>query len=326
MRREDSTPAEYLAGLDGWQLAILVYIQTHLDADLSLVSLASRAGLSPSHFHRTFRAQTGETLKQYTQRLRLERAGLRLCLHETTVLETALEVGFQSHETFTRAFRRRFGVLPREVLSGGVEVLKTATPGRGAETVEPRTDYALSASTLVRVKPMHLAFIRHIGPYEEVGDSIFVELRRWADREGVQGPSVFLGIGLDAPGITPPDKLRYDAALRVEGPIDGGGAVGYQRFPGGSYVVATHVGHYSTLTETYGRLVQRIGRMKGVRFAGLPTIEMYHETTINVDRSLNHTDIYLPVVLASTEARASWRACAARVASLPATANQRPRP
>ena len=74
------------------------------------------------------------------------------------------------------------------------------------------------------------------------------------------------------------------------------GPVGHQLLPGGRYALAMHIGHYSTLAETYGRLVRRIAGMKGVCFAGLPAIETYHETTINVDSSFNHTDIYLPVM------------------------------
>lgn len=277
-------------------LPTLVHIQTHLGEDLSLASLAARAGLSPSHFHRLFRRQTGETLKQYTQRLRLERAVLRLLLHETTVLDTALEVGFQSHETFTRAFRRRFGVPPREILRHGLAPLRgVAARSRPSEPVTLDA-YQLSPVSLVTVKPIDVAFIRHVGPYEAVDDSIWVELSRWAERRGLGGPRVFIGIGHDAPGITDPDKLRFDAALPVDGPFRSAGAVGHQRLPAGRYATATHVGPYSTLTAAHRRLFERVGRLKGVLPAGLPILEMYHETTIDVAHSLNHTDIYLPVV------------------------------
>lgn len=278
-------------------LQILVHIQTHLDADLSLESLASSAGLSPSHFHRAFRSRIGETPKQYTQRLRLERAALRLCLHETSVLDTALEVGFHSHETFTRAFGKRFGVAPRELLRHGMAALdRGAPPNRTDRKNGGEASYELSASALVTLKPLDLAFIRHVGPYEDVGNDIFEELTHWADRKALGSPRVLMGIGHDAPGLTPPDKLRFDAALRVDRPFRSSGAVAYQQLAGGRHAVATHVGHYSTLNRAYPRLMERITRMKGVRPAGLPAIEMYHETKINVDFSLNHTDIYLPVI------------------------------
>lgn len=107
---------------------------------------------------------------------------------------------------------------------------------------------------------------------------------------------MFIGIGWDAPGITDPDKLRFDAALAVDGPFRPAGPIGHQLLPAGRYATATHVGPYSTLTAAHRRLFETVGRLKGVLPAGLPVVEMYHETTIDVASRLNHTDIYHPVV------------------------------
>src|SRR6185295_7583302 len=82
--------------------------------DVSLEALAARAGWSPFHFHRAFRAVTGETPKQYTLRLRLERAAARLLTHPEPITTVAAAVGFASHEVFTRAFRRHFHCTPTE--------------------------------------------------------------------------------------------------------------------------------------------------------------------------------------------------------------------
>ena len=56
---------------------VLVHIQANLDDDLSLTRMAMFAGLSTFHFAREFTRAAGETPKQYTTRLRLERAALR---------------------------------------------------------------------------------------------------------------------------------------------------------------------------------------------------------------------------------------------------------
>jgi AraC-like DNA-binding protein len=78
----------------------------------ALDTIAARAGWSPFHLHRAFRAMVGETPKQYTLRLRLEHAVARLITSGDAVLDIALAMGFNSHEVFTRAFRRRFGCTP----------------------------------------------------------------------------------------------------------------------------------------------------------------------------------------------------------------------
>src|SRR5262245_33896827 len=95
-------------------LSTLLYVQTHLEQDLTLDLLAGRVGFSPYHFHRIFRDVIGEPVKEYVRRLRLERAAYRLKISEETILQIALASGFKTHESFTRAFERQFGITPNE--------------------------------------------------------------------------------------------------------------------------------------------------------------------------------------------------------------------
>src|ERR1700722_16949426 len=91
---------------------VLAYAAAHLDEDLSLGALADHAGGSAFHLHRLFSAAAGESPKQFTLRLRLGRAAAMLLTTRESVLDIALACGFQSHEAFTRAFRKRFGIAP----------------------------------------------------------------------------------------------------------------------------------------------------------------------------------------------------------------------
>ena len=91
---------------------MLPLVLRRLRDDASLRSLALRARRSPFQFHRDFSRLMGETPKQYTMRIRLERAAADLVAHRETVLNVALSQGFASHEVFTRAFVRYFGCTP----------------------------------------------------------------------------------------------------------------------------------------------------------------------------------------------------------------------
>ena len=117
--------------------ALLVHIQAHLDEDLSLDVLSAKASLSPAHFQRTFQALVGETPKNYVARLRLERAAFRLLIHDATLLDIALDCGFQNHETFTRAIRRRFG-MPPSSYRAWVRTQSQQVPETAAAGVWPR--------------------------------------------------------------------------------------------------------------------------------------------------------------------------------------------
>ena len=89
---------------------VIDHVREHLGEDLSLAGLARLAAFSPFHFHRVFRAVTGETVFGFIQRLRIERAASTLRHDaERSVLEVALDHGFGSAATFARAFRARFG-------------------------------------------------------------------------------------------------------------------------------------------------------------------------------------------------------------------------
>jgi AraC family transcriptional regulator len=295
---QEQVPAKALEKL----LPVLVHIEANLDEDLSLDAVAKRVRLSSFHFHRLFRSAIGETLKQYTQRLRLERAANRLVMHDTTILDVALDSGFKSHETFSREFKRRFQVTPR----GYREWARGKLAENSVSTLpldEMYDDFELSETKVTRMAQLHLAFIRHVGPYEAVRDTLWKRLAEWARARRLPIDLIFLGIAHDAPGITPPDKLRFDAAIVVpeafapDGSIVGSidGSIGHQRLGPAEFAVTSHIGHYRTLPQAYGTIVNRVGRLKSYSFGGLPTIEVYRTTRVDANHEMNHTEIYIPV-------------------------------
>ncbi|MFI4882954.1 MAG: helix-turn-helix domain-containing protein, partial [Phycisphaerales bacterium JB064] len=91
----------------------LDYVLSNLSEPLPLELVAGVAGFSPFHFHRVFKSMTGETLQQFVQRVRLERALTRMTHSpDRPLIDIALECGFQSASDFSRVFRKRFGVPP----------------------------------------------------------------------------------------------------------------------------------------------------------------------------------------------------------------------
>ena len=75
-------------------------------------AMARAACFSRRQFHRLMVRVFGETPGTHQRRLRLDRGAWLLLTSPATVLDIALETGFESHETFTRAFRTRFGITP----------------------------------------------------------------------------------------------------------------------------------------------------------------------------------------------------------------------
>jgi AraC-like DNA-binding protein len=89
------------------------YIEAHLDVQITLYDLSRAAGYSPWHCARIFAEITGKTPFAYIRALRLSRAALLLRDGREKVSDVAFDFVFDSHEGFTRAFTRAFGVPPK---------------------------------------------------------------------------------------------------------------------------------------------------------------------------------------------------------------------
>jgi AraC family transcriptional regulator len=267
----------------------LIHVEAHLDADLSAAALARAAGLSPSRFHRVFRAEVGETPHEYVTRLRLDRAAFGLATQEGTVADIAVAVGYATPDTFTRAFTRRFGTTPSAYRAPVAATTPPPSPG-----LEQIGDGVVSAVRATRMRPQPVAFLRHVGPYEDVDGSLFDELAAWSHgRAEVTGP--WLGVGHDTPGITPAGLLRFDACLGVRAEHHSRHRIAYQTLAGGWYAVATHTGPYASLPEAHRTILAAARSFAGYRVTGLPVIECYLTSTVRPDAHLNTTQIRLPL-------------------------------
>ena len=88
------------------------YIGRHILEPISLHSLAQAAGYSPWHSARIFKELTGKAPFEYIRAIRLSRAAEKLRKEDIRVIDVALDFVFESHEGFTRAFSKQFGMSP----------------------------------------------------------------------------------------------------------------------------------------------------------------------------------------------------------------------
>ena len=145
--------------------------------------------------------------------------------------------------------------------------------------------------------PMKVAFIRHVGPYDDEGiPQTWQKLMSWAAEHGLFGPGTkMLGISHDNPHVTPPDRLRYDACVASDRLFKPEGEVGMQEIPGGEYAVVTHKGQYNKLPETYGRLYGEWLPTSGREPAESPGFEHYLNSPRDAAPEDLVTDVYVPL-------------------------------
>ena len=125
--------------------ASLDYIEDHLKDDLTAETLARIAGFSPYHYYRVFQAYVGKPVMEYIRCRRLAYAVVELA-QGRRILDIALDYGFETHNGFSKAFRKVYGCSPERYRlhgSGQVPVkvdlsLFAQYQLRGAIVMEPQ--------------------------------------------------------------------------------------------------------------------------------------------------------------------------------------------
>lgn len=90
----------------------VLYIEDHLDCRIGLADLAKRAHLSKYHYHRLFHKIAGDSVIRYVSRRRMEKAAEELAGTDAAILDIALKYQYGSQESFSRAFKRIYGITP----------------------------------------------------------------------------------------------------------------------------------------------------------------------------------------------------------------------
>ncbi len=253
-------------------LRVQIHIQNHLNDPMDLDELSGVACFSPYHFHRIFGAMVGESVKEYIRRLRLERAALDLKHTKLPVVSIALDAGYEAHESFTRAFKKRFGMTPM--------AFRKVHPKNGNLTGKPFIAKKNLQEETMKVEVMefeslNVAFVRHVGPYNECQKAWGKLCSDPAVMQCMGPDTQVIGISYDDPDVTEPDKIRYDACVSVPESCTPGKDVRIQEIKAGKYAVLTHKGPYDGLADCYRWLYGEWLPKSGYEPLSAPPLEKY---------------------------------------------------
>ena len=145
------------------------------------------------------------------------------------------------------------------------------------------------------IEPMRVAFLRHIGPYNEVEETWKDLVARLARDGCIGADSVFIGIPHDDPEVTPSRKLRYDACATVDDHYVATGPIKVQTIPGGDYAVTTHCGPPGRIGEAYARLFGQWLPRSGREVRSSPSFVIALNNPQHVEPPNLLLDIYLPL-------------------------------
>jgi AraC family transcriptional regulator len=267
------------------------------DERLAPSDLARAAAFSPWHFHRVFQAFTGQTPVGYVRKRRFAEICRRLCMSEVPIAALALDCGFGSQATFTRAFTREIGVSPGRYRSAGQiapahdfgpldveEILARA----GRQSMEPRIAHRPAFDVVGMAERFTPATSSRI---PELWGRFVARLDDVRQRRGV----ATYGVCVDAdPASVDEAGFTYVAGVEVERVESIPGGMTALTVPAGRYAVFTHAGHISRLKDTVKQIWGRWLPALPYRLVRRPDFELYDERW-NPQTGRGEIELWVPI-------------------------------
>ncbi|MDH5546229.1 MAG: AraC family transcriptional regulator [Gammaproteobacteria bacterium] len=266
------------------------YIQKHLDQPLLLAKVAEIACMSPFHFHRLFRAHTGESLSAYVRRLRLEKAALQLVVSQDDITRIALDAGYETPAAFNKAFKQRFNMSPTSFRQHHAIVSEYLPDDTTLELIKMNAE-------ILNIEPIEVLYVRKTGEYSKAAEAAWGGMMSFAYPNKLMKPDTkMIGVSYDSPDITAADQLRYDACITYEGNVQEKGEVGKQTLAGGRYARFLHKGSYDQLDKVYNSIFADWLPNSGEQVRDQPLFEIYLNRDPRKTKPENlRTEIYLPL-------------------------------
>jgi AraC family transcriptional regulator len=270
------------------------FIENNLHKKILLKDIAQEAFLSEFHFHRIFKSLTGETVKDFLQRLKIERSAIRLKHSKDEIRQIAFENGYENHETFTRAFKKYFQLSPQEYRESIHQItIRKQSEYRSKDINLEKLN--IEEPVLKQLPDLHLAYIRHTGSYDKVANS-FQRLMLWAATHLIlKFIPTTLGILHDNPDLTDEEKIRFDACVMVSKEIKPKGEISYKKIEGGKFAVFTYKGVYENFYTVYDYIYNVCIFEKGWVLDDKPAIEWYIKSPPFYKPENYVTDFYVPI-------------------------------
>jgi AraC family transcriptional regulator len=255
----------------------------------TLEELARLAHFSPFHFHRIYRSMIGESVIETARRFRLARAARLLATTNMPVTTIALETGYESVQTFSRAFSGHTRIAPREFRTRGMRL---------ADLIDGPKPKLRKGGTMkveiVEMAPLRAWAVRHRGPMTTVKNT-YSRLWQWQIESGIAGRTK------DAIGVCYGDEksgdnnFRYYAGIIWNEPVKASGEVEALAIPGGKYcsyrLIGSHDGIPAAFERLYGEWLPKSGCVPDDR----PALEIYRNNPFDTAANELITDLLIPI-------------------------------
>ena len=294
---QSNANSEYARRID----RVIDYLRANLDRQVNLEELARVACFSEFHFHRIFSAISGETLNNFTNRLRLEKASRLLRYSDRSLTEIALDCGFSSSATFSRAFRYGYDTSPSQFRRSG-EIKKSKI----CKELFPQDVYGLPMSDeekraafpvrLIDIPERQIAYIRVRNAFEM--ERVLAALKKmieWAKAQDIFAEGVLFGMTVDDPHVTPKHLYRYEVCLASSLPFECAQGMSKLRMPAMRYAAIKVSGDIHKVATAWDYLYRDWLIKSDYEAEHAPALEILLDKENAIDWSHFDLELCLPV-------------------------------
>jgi AraC family transcriptional regulator len=280
---------------------VIDHLRENLHRQVKLEELAKVACFSEFHFHRIFGAVSGETLNSFTNRLRLEKAARLLRYSNKSLTEIAMDCGFSSSATFSRAFRSGYDTSPSQFRKSG-EIKKSKI----CKELFDDEDYDVPMSAeekraafpvrLVDVPEKQVAYIRVTNAFEM--DRVLGALKtmiEWAKSQDIFSQGTLFGMTVDDPHVTPKHLYRYEICFAPAVPFRCIEGISKLKMPAMRYAVTRVSGDLRLVATAWDYIYRNWLVQSDYEPEHAPALEIFLEKENALDWSHFELELCLPV-------------------------------
>ncbi|WP_027086600.1 AraC family transcriptional regulator [Cohnella panacarvi] len=277
------------------QKAIL-YVESNLNKEIMLEDAAGAAGFSKYHFHRIFQALVGQSLADYVRRRRLTKASYDLLGTQAGILAIALDYQFESQESFTRAFKKMFGMNPGQYRKAKRRLQLKEEPVISEERIqhfyggmpmEPR----VTVRDSFKVVGMKVETKMADDKIPELWQKFIPrmnEIKHRMNNYDMYGISEYSDNYVD-------EWFTYWACVPVEHVDDIPAGMEIKTVSSAQYVVVTHKGKLDSMGNAFDYIHTSWLQNSGYELAESDGFELYGERFLGGDNEDSETDIYIAI-------------------------------
>src|SRR5271169_5851845 len=280
---------------------VIDYLRENLHRPVKLGELAKVACFSEFHFHRIFGAIAGETLNNFTNRLRLEKAARLLRYSGQKLTDIALECGFSSSATFARAFRSGYDTSPSQFRKSG-EIKKSKI----CKELLPQDEYGLPMSAeekkaafpvrLIEIPERQVAYLRVTNAFDlDRMLAALVTVIEWAKSQHVFSQGILFGMTVDDPHVTPKHLYRYEVCLASSLPFECSEGMSRLKMPAMQYAAIKVSGDIHKVATAWDYLYRDWLVNSTYEPEHAPALEVFLDKESAMDWSHFELELCLPV-------------------------------